>query len=142
MPSETLPEVPVPGLKPRVRIAFIDRLLFFLGAIAGLCGVAGAAAAAHVTGSGSLDIAANFLLFHGPLLVAVALADHVGFGRAGPLRLGGILIAIGLIGFSGDLTVRALQGVSPLPMAAPTGGTLLMLGWLFLAIAALVPRRA
>jgi uncharacterized membrane protein YgdD (TMEM256/DUF423 family) len=135
MPNET-------PLEPRAPVAFIDRLLFLLGAIAGLCGVAAAAAAAHVTGPGSLAIAANFLLFHGPLLVGIALADHVGFGRAAPLRLGGMLIAIGLVGFSGDLAVRALAGISPLPMAAPTGGTLLMLGWLFLAIAALVPRRA
>jgi uncharacterized membrane protein YgdD (TMEM256/DUF423 family) len=135
MPNET-------SLEPRAAVAFIDRLLFFLGAIAGLCGVVGAAAAAHVTGPGSLDVAANFLLFHGPLLIGVALADHMGFGRASALRLAGVLIAIGLVGFSGDLAVRALAGISPLPLAAPTGGTLLMIGWLFLAIAALVPRRA
>ena len=55
-----------------------DRILIALGAIAGLAGVALSAAAAHVTGAGSLETAARFLLFHAPAL----LAHGVRLGRA------------------------------------------------------------
>lgn len=126
----------------RMSIPLIDRLFVVLGAVAGLAGVAAAAAAAHVTGPGSLGTAADFLLFHAPVLMALAIADHVGFGRAGLLRLAGALIIFGLIGFSGDLAMRALAGTPLFAMAAPTGGTLLMIGWVAIALAAVIPRRA
>ena len=123
-------------------ISLIDRLFVVLGAVAGLAGVVAAAAAAHVTGTGSLSTAADFLLFHAPVLVAIAIADHVGLGRAGLLRLGGALVVLGLIGFSGDLAMRALAGTPLFAMAAPTGGTLLMIGWVAIGLSAIIPRRA
>ena len=44
--------------------------------------------------------------------------------------------AIGATLFSGDVSLRAFSGHRLFPMAAPTGGTLLILAWLCLAIAA------
>ncbi|CAH1651828.1 DUF423 domain-containing protein [Chelatococcus sp. HY11] len=123
-------------------ISLIDRLFMILGAVAGLAGVAAAAAATHVTGGGSLGTAADFLLFHAPVLLAIAIADHVGLGRAGLLRLGGVLVILGLIGFSGDLAMRALTGTPLFAMAAPTGGTLLMIAWVAIGLSALIPRRS
>ncbi|CAH1652335.1 conserved membrane hypothetical protein [Hyphomicrobiales bacterium] len=122
-------------------ISLIDRLFMILGAVAGLAGVAAAAAATHVTGGGTLSTAADFLLFHAPVLLAIAIADHVGLGRAGLLRLGGVLVVLGLIGFSGDLAMRALAGTPLFTMAAPTGGTLLMIAWVAIGLSALIPRR-
>ena len=48
-------------------------------------------------------------------------------------------IAAGL--FAGDLTLRQYAGHGLFPMAAPTGGTLLIASWLALAVAAAWPRR-
>ena len=69
-----------------------DRILIALGAIAGLAGVALSAAAAHVTGAGSLETAARFLLFHAPALLALAALSgtrlvHPGLGRAAGFAL-------------------------------------------------------
>ena len=42
--------------------------------------------------------------------------------------------------FAGDLTLRQFAGHSLFPMAAPAGGTLLIVSWLVLAAAAVWPR--
>jgi uncharacterized membrane protein YgdD (TMEM256/DUF423 family) len=81
------------------------------------------------------------LLFHASaLLGAVALAQrgliHAGIGIAAAL---GFVVASAL--FAGDLTMRHYAGHSLFPFAAPTGGTLLILSWLLLSVAAAWPRR-
>jgi uncharacterized membrane protein YgdD (TMEM256/DUF423 family) len=48
---------------------------------------------------------------------------------------------IGAILFSGDISLRTLTGASPMRMAAPTGGVMLIVGWLWLAFAALAGKR-
>jgi uncharacterized membrane protein YgdD (TMEM256/DUF423 family) len=110
-----------------------DRALAVIGALAGLLGVALSAAAAHGGGGGSLEIAARFLLMHAPVLMLVAALVDRGF--VGPLgRIGGWTMAAGLALFCGDLSMRALAGVPIAPMAAPSGGILLMIGWLAQAV--------
>ena len=52
----------------------------------------------------------------------------------------GFVIAAAL--FAGDLTLRQYAGHSLFPLAAPTGGTLLIASWLVLAVAAAWPRRS
>jgi uncharacterized membrane protein YgdD (TMEM256/DUF423 family) len=56
-----------------------------------------------------------------------------------PLTLA-VLIAwvVGAALFAGDVSARAFIGHRLFPMAAPTGGTILIAAWLALAIAALV----
>ncbi len=118
-----------------------DRLLVALAGLAGLLGVALLAAAAHVTGGGSLDVAARFLLVHAAALLGLmALVGSGGVHRALGRAAGALLVA-GLVLFCGDLTLRALRGVPLFPFAAPAGGFALMGGWLLAAVAALVPRR-
>ena len=51
----------------------------------------------------------------------------------------GFVIAAAL--FAGDLTLRQYAGHGLFPMAAPTGGTLLIVSWLGLAVAAAWPKR-
>ena len=51
----------------------------------------------------------------------------------------GFVVAAAL--FAGDLTLRHFAGHSLFPLAAPTGGTLLIASWLVLAVAAAWPRR-
>lgn len=99
----------------------------------GLCGAAGvalSAAAAHVGGAFTGTVA-SFLLTHAIVLLAVGL---VGGNRV--LRLGGLVLLVGLILFCGDLLSRDFLGGRLLPLVAPTGGTLLILGWLTLAASA------
>lgn len=57
------------------------------------------------------------------------------------VRIAGLLFVAGTILFSGTLYVQAFTGTTPLPLAAPTGGTALILGWLALAGAALAGGR-
>ena len=59
--------------------------------------------------------------------------------RIGIVAAFGFVIAAGL--FAGDLTLRQYAGHGLFPMAAPTGGTLLIASWLALAVAAAWPRR-
>ena len=103
-------------------------------ALAGLFGAAGvalAAWAAHRGGGDPLMTAALFLLLHAGPLLAIGLAPP----RRG-LLAGATMLAAGGVLFSGDLTLRLVAGLKPLPLAAPAGGLLLILGWAWLAIAA------
>ena len=51
----------------------------------------------------------------------------------------GFVVAAGL--FAGDLTLRHYAGHGLFPFAAPTGGTLMIVSWLALAVAAAWPKR-
>ncbi|HYF55408.1 MAG TPA: DUF423 domain-containing protein [Salinarimonas sp.] len=118
-----------------------DRALVALAGLAGLLGVALSAAAAHVTGGGSLDIAARFLLIHGAALLALTALIRAGAVH-GPLgRAGAWLLVAGLCLFCGDLTMRAWRGVALFPFAAPAGGFALMGGWLLAGASGLAARR-
>lgn len=117
------------------------RLLLFLAGLAGAAGVALAAAAAHRGGEG-LETAATFLILHAAALVGVAAlaAAAPGTPFARVALIGGAVLFVGLVLFSGDLAARAFLDDRLFPMAAPTGGTLLIAGWLVLAVSALFRR--
>ena len=118
-----------------------DRVLAALAALAGGLGVAASAAAAHTSGGETLRTAAQFLLFHAPAVLALTGLAATGFVRSGLARLAAAALLVGLALFSGDLALRALTGTPLFPMAAPSGGVVLMAGWLLAAIAVLVPAR-
>jgi uncharacterized membrane protein YgdD (TMEM256/DUF423 family) len=117
------------------------RILIILAAIMGADGVILAALSAHQGDASRLVPASSMLLFHATAVLAtVALAER----RVVHLQLGiasafGFVIAAAL--FAGDLTLRQFAGHGLFPMAAPTGGTLLIVSWLALAVAAAWPRR-
>lgn len=119
-----------------------ERILVALGAVAGLAGVALSAVAAHVTGPGSLDVAARFLLAHAPVLMALPALVATGIARRGAALAAGFAIALGATLFCGDLAVRSLTGLVLIPLAAPTGGVILIAGWaMVLAATALGARK-
>jgi uncharacterized membrane protein YgdD (TMEM256/DUF423 family) len=118
------------------------RILIILAGVMGVDGVILAAASAHQPDATRLAAASSMLLFHATaVLGAVALAErgliHV---RIGMVAAWGFVVATAL--FAGDLTLRQYAGHSLFPMAAPTGGTLLILSWLALAVSAAWPQRA
>jgi uncharacterized membrane protein YgdD (TMEM256/DUF423 family) len=123
-------------------VSLSERLLLFVAALAGLAGVALSALAAHAAAPGNLDTAARFLLLHAPVLVGLVALLGAGLVRARLVRLAAWILVVGLVLFCGDLARRALAGAALFPMAAPTGGALLMIGWGVIALAALIPRKA
>ena len=116
------------------------RILVVLAALMGADGVILAAATAHQADATRLAAASSMLLFHATaVLASVALAErgiiHVRIGLAAAF---GFVIAASL--FAGDLTLRQYAGHGLFPLAAPTGGTLLIASWLALAVAAAWPQ--
>jgi uncharacterized membrane protein YgdD (TMEM256/DUF423 family) len=118
-----------------------SRLLIGLAAVMGACGVILAAAAAHLPDATRLAAASSMLLFHATAAIAIiAVAERaIVHTKLGVVAAAGFVIAASL--FAGDLTLRQYGGHGLFPMAAPSGGTLLILSWLVLAVSAMWPRR-
>jgi uncharacterized membrane protein YgdD (TMEM256/DUF423 family) len=119
----------------------LARVLIVLAGMMGADGVILAAASAHQADASRLGAASSMLLFHAcAVLATVALAERaliharIGFGAA-------IGFVVASVLFAGDLALRQYAGHGLFPMAAPTGGTLLIASWLALAAAAAWPRR-
>ncbi len=117
------------------------RILIILAGLMGADGVILAALSAHQTDAARLVPASSMLLFHAvAVLAVVALIERgvirVGIGLAAAF---GFVVAAAL--FAGDLSLRQFAGHGLFPMAAPSGGTLLIASWLTLAIAAAWPQR-
>lgn len=113
----------------------MQRVLIVAGGLCGAAGVGLSAAAAHAGGA-STGTAASFLLGHAPLLLAVGL-----MGWNAILRIGALVVLAGLALFAGDLLMRDFVGTRLFPMAAPSGGTLMIIGWFVVAMGGLAPRR-
>ncbi len=112
-------------------------ILLILAALLGACGIVLAAAGAHAAPGAGLDSAADMLLFHADaVLGGAALAQQGLLWR--PLAL--LALACWIVGavlFAGDIALRAFAGHRLFAMAAPTGGIILIVGWLALAAAAI-----
>lgn len=119
----------------------VARILIGLAGIMGADGVILAAASAHGADAARLTSASSMLLFHACAVIGtVALIERsVIHARIGMVAAWGFVIAAAL--FATDLTLRQYAGHSLFPMAAPTGGTLLIASWLALAVAAAWPRQ-
>ena len=105
-----------------------------MAVFAGASGVALSAMAAH-TGGSNVETVARFLLLHAPALIALS-----GFAVRNPvLHWAGWILTAGLVLFCGDLLAREFLGARLFPMAAPAGGTLLIAGWIGVALAASRP---
>ena len=112
-------------------------LFIVIAGVFGAAGIALAAAGAHAAPSAGLDSAANILLFH-----ALAILGGTALLLQGMLSRQLALVALaawalGTILFSGDVASRVFLGQRLFPMAAPTGGITLIIGWLVLAASAL-----
>jgi len=112
-------------------------LLVFLGGVSGALGVALSAVAAHYPGGNNLSAAAEFLLLHGPAFFALAALAKTGALPRWSVAAGALALVVGLGLFSGDLARRVFAGERLFHWAAPTGGTLLILGWVWFGLAGL-----
>ncbi|HET6609785.1 MAG TPA: DUF423 domain-containing protein [Rhodopila sp.] len=120
----------------------MQRVWMALGALAGCGAVAMSAYAAH--GLAGTDPAARHVVESGVQMQGWHALALLGTGlwaqRGGWLAdLAGAAFSVGLLLFCGAVYSLGIRGVS-LGGIAPTGGMLLMLGWLLLALSAVFPR--
>ena len=122
-------------------LGFATRAGLICAGLMGAAGVGLAAAAAHQPDASRLASASSMLLFHASAVIGATLLAVNGLVQrhAGHAAAWGFVAGGGL--FAGDLVLRQYAGRSLFPMAAPTGGTLLILSWLALALAAASPRK-
>lgn len=111
------------------------RLCLILGGLAGAAGVILMALAAHIDTTGLVRTAAEMLLFHAPVILALGGLAQVRRIPFLPVAL--LLLAAGLTLFCGDLLSRAFADRRLFPMSAPAGGTLIIAGWAAIALAAM-----
>ncbi len=113
-----------------------DGLSAFAG-LMGACGVAAAAAAAHMPGGARLSSVALILLVHAAAVLDVSTRARDSAGRTSLWLAAGLVLAVGAALFSADVTLLTLRGARLFPMAAPTGGVMMILGWLIVGGAGL-----
>lgn len=107
--------------------------------VTGASGVALAAVAAHKVQTPALASAATVAMIHAAVVVAVTAHAR---GAAHPglwLAVASALLA-GAVLFTADVALMMLAGSRLFPMAAPTGGTTMILSWMALSVVALVER--
>jgi uncharacterized membrane protein YgdD (TMEM256/DUF423 family) len=100
--------------------------------LAGAAGVALAAAGAHGATYAALTPAAQFLLMHAAAALAIS-AIAVRAAHPGAFLVAALVLLVGVTLFSGDITARTFWGDRLFPMAAPIGGTTMIVGWLILS---------
>lgn len=102
----------------------------------GLTGIVAAAAASHGSDPRLMAGASAMCLAHAPALIAL-------YGAWGSVRtapVAALLMIVGTALFAGDLVMRHFAGHGLFPMSAPTGGVIMMAGWLAVALGAFLPR--
>ena len=117
------------------------RIFLFLGSIGMLLAVAMGAFGAHALKKtltpdllAVYQTAVNYHVYHALGLLAVGvLALHL--PETALLRWAGILLAVGVLAFSGSLYALSLSGIRGLGAITPFGGVALIAGWLLLAVA-------
>lgn len=103
----------------------------------GLMGIVTAAAASHGSDPRLMAGASAMCLAHAPALIGLYAAWPT--MRTAPVAA--LLLILGTALFAGDLLVRHSTGNGLFPMSAPTGGVIMMAGWLAVALGAFLPRR-
>lgn len=113
-------------------------LLIALAGLMGAGGVMLAAASAHAVPNAGLDSAGNLLLLHAAAVLGATTLLQAGLLWRPLGLLAACGLALGAILFAGDIALRAFVGHRLFPMAAPTGGMILIASWLVLAVAGIV----
>lgn len=117
------------NLRGRKLTVKINRYFSTIGGLTGALALITYAGAAH-NDTGNLNTVAPILLGHAPAFLALSILS----GHSRTATIGGSAIIIGLLLFCGDLLSRDFLGYRLFPFAAPTGGTILILGWLIVSL--------
>jgi uncharacterized membrane protein YgdD (TMEM256/DUF423 family) len=112
-------------------------ILLILAGLMGTFGVILAAAGAHAAPNSGLDSAANMLMFHAVAVLGGSALLQLGMLWRPAATIALIGWVLGAVLFSGDVALRAFAAHRLFPMAAPTGGIILIVAWLALSAAAI-----
>jgi uncharacterized membrane protein YgdD (TMEM256/DUF423 family) len=115
---------------------FLARLTLFVGGLIGAFGVAFSALAAHGGDTRLYGAAALVCLTQAPALLGL----YIGWRMIRTAFVASFLIGIGCILFAADVAILARFGHNLFPMAAPIGGTMMILGWVVVAVGAFFGR--
>lgn len=105
------------------------RLTLFLAGLIGAAGVIFSAMAAHGGDTHLYSAAATACMAQAPALLAI----YIGWEKIRTALVASALIGLGCLLFAGDLIFRSRFGHGLFPMSAPTGGTMMILGWVAVA---------
>jgi uncharacterized membrane protein YgdD (TMEM256/DUF423 family) len=112
------------------------RLTLLLAGLLGAAGVALSAMAAHGADQRLLGTAAAACMAQAPALLALA----IGWEKIRTALFAVALIGFGCLLFAGDLVFRTRFGHGLFPMSAPTGGSMMIAGWVAVGLGALFRR--
>jgi len=112
-----------------------SRILTGIAGLMGASAIALAAYAAHGEPNSNLVTASQFLLIHAVAVAALSLTPPRGL-----VLFASTLLAVGALLFCGDLCLRVFAARPLFYMAAPTGGMVMMGGWLFVTLCAFARR--
>ena len=115
---------------------FFPRLTLLMAGLIGAAGVALSAMAAHGEDPRLIGAAAAACMAQAPALLALSL----GWEKIRTALPASLLLGLGCVLFAGDLLFRTKYGYGLFPMSAPTGGTMMILGWLAIGLGALFRR--
>jgi len=117
-----------------------SRLWMFLAGLMGAEAVIAGAISAHAdltqTAIELIDKAVQYELWHALALLGIAILSRTTASRL--LTACGTLFTLGVILFCGTLYMKGFWDMGMFPMSAPIGGSSFILGWLCLAIYALI----
>ncbi|MDX5592632.1 DUF423 domain-containing protein [Pseudovibrio sp. SPO723] len=106
-----------------------------LGGASGVISILSAAASSHGVGAQLLSTISQMTMLHAGAFIALGLALAVTRSRLLGFAL--LIIFAGLGLFCGDLAFRFFSGTRLFPMAAPTGGFMMIMGWLLVFLVGL-----
>lgn len=109
-------------------------LPYFFAGVWGFAGCIMMAMGSHPPAAGTLVIGGQFLVFHA--LATMAVATQVRFGgiyKRAAIAL--LLVGSGL--FAAEIAIHAAMPGLIIPLMAPLGGLMAILGWLCIAIGAI-----
>jgi uncharacterized membrane protein YgdD (TMEM256/DUF423 family) len=109
--------------------------LVVVAGLLGAAGVSAAAAAAHISATAGMNAIAQVGMVHGAALLGMA-AFAQRLSRPLLALVAATAVALGAGLFCGELALRGYAGLSLFPMAAPIAGTMIIVGWLLVAVAA------
>ncbi len=119
----------------------MEQILIALAGVMGAASIMLTAAGTHSKPGVGLDSAGYLLVLHALAVIAGVLAARQGLilRPLGLVAVWGFVVGAGL--FATDVTMRVYLGTRLFPMAAPTGGMILILAWIVLIPAALLAWR-
>jgi uncharacterized membrane protein YgdD (TMEM256/DUF423 family) len=119
----------------------MDQIFIALAGLMGAAGVILTAAGAHGKPGAGLDSAGYLLLIHACAVIAAVAAARQGIvlRPLATVTIAGFVLGATL--FAADVSARAWLGHRLFAFAAPSGGMILIAGWLVLTVAALLTLR-